>query len=362
MLGIAFSVMILSLNLQGYINPKHNTDRWNAQNRHPFHFPTLTLLAEEGHFFDSQSLWRSLLPVILHVACISTLNSIYRGIAEWLTTWENHETEVDHSNSLVLKRFLFEAFDCYVALFYLAFYERDVDRLRFELVSVFQIDTLRRVLLECGVPMLVQSYKLGHFVLPTPRQSMNHQPATLAEIVEDLDKDDYDQFDDYMEIVIQLGYVTLFASAFPLASLLAILANWVEIRSDAFKMGRLLRRPDIHRAAGLGMWRTLMASVIWMSALTNCLIAGFTSDQLQFYLPSFYSATSSGYNELGQAKGWVLVFVIFGLERLLLVAGLLVYAIVPAVPEDVQDALERRQFLRLQRIHREDRQGRVKME
>lgn len=51
---------------------------------------------------------------------------------------------------------------------------------------------------------------------------------------------------------------------------------------------------------------------------------------------------------MGHEKGWVLVFVIFGLERVLLVIGLLIYAIVPAVPEDIQEQLERRQYLRMQ--------------
>ena len=33
-----------------------------------------------------------------------------------------------HDNSLIVKRFLFEAFDCYIALFYIAFELRDVRR------------------------------------------------------------------------------------------------------------------------------------------------------------------------------------------------------------------------------------------
>lgn len=205
MLGIAFAVMIMSLNLQGYIHPNHNPDRWDDENDHPFHYPYLASLAEEGNLFDATSLVRSLIPVVIHVACISTLNGIYRRVATFLTAWENHETELDHLNSIVLKRFLFEAFDCYVALFYLAFYERNVERLRGELVSVFQIDTMRRVLLECGVPMIIQSFQQGHFVLPKSWNSFTHRPPTPEEIIEDLEKDDYDPFDDYMEILIQLG-------------------------------------------------------------------------------------------------------------------------------------------------------------
>ena len=141
--------------------------------------------------------------------------------------------------------------------------------------------------------------------------------------------------------------VTLFASAYPLASLLAILANWVEIRTDALKIARLVRRPDIHRSAGLGMWRHLIAILVWMSALTNCLIAGFTSDQLMQLWPSFYLRNETGYTDMGHERGWIAIFLIFGLEHVLLIMGFLIYVIVPAVPEDVQDALERRQFLRL---------------
>ena len=106
----------------------------------------------------------------------------------------------------------------------------------------------------------------------------------------------YDQFDDYMEIVVQLGYVTLFASAYPLASLISIAANWVEIRADCFKLTKVCRRPESVRSSGLGMWRTLMASVIWTSALTNCLIAGFTSRQLTHYMPDMYIRDEAGFN------------------------------------------------------------------
>jgi hypothetical protein len=212
MLGVAFLVMILSLNLQGYINPNHNPERWHgSHNAHPFHFPAWADLAEQGNVFDARSSWRSLIPVVVHVMCISTLNSLYRVIAEQLTHYENHQTELSHINSLVLKRFLFEAFDCYVALFYLAFYERDIIRLRMELIGIFQMDTLRRVLLECVVPLLWQSYQQGHFVLPkfstanSFAQDYIHRPTLLREFVEELKKEEYDQFDDYMEIVIQLG-------------------------------------------------------------------------------------------------------------------------------------------------------------
>ena len=44
-------------------------------------------------------------------------------------------------------------------------------------------------------------------------------------------------------MIIQLGYVNLFAAAFPLMATLALINNIVEIRIDAYKMLKLTKRP-----------------------------------------------------------------------------------------------------------------------
>ncbi|KAJ0399793.1 hypothetical protein P43SY_002938 [Pythium insidiosum] len=43
-------------------------------------------------------------------------------------------------------------------------------------------------------------------------------------------------FDDYLELFVQFGQVTLFASAYPLAALWSLVNNVMEIRSDGFKL------------------------------------------------------------------------------------------------------------------------------
>merc|ERR1712212_1178472 len=42
-------------------------------------------------------------------------------------------------------------------------------------------------------------------------------------------------FQEYLEMVLQFGFVTIFVAAFPLAPLFALLNNWIEIRLDAGK-------------------------------------------------------------------------------------------------------------------------------
>jgi len=40
----------------------------------------------------------------------------------------------------------------------------------------------------------------------------------------------YEDFDDYLEIITNFGYITLFASAFPLAPLYTLLFHWIETK------------------------------------------------------------------------------------------------------------------------------------
>lgn len=62
----------------------------------------------------------------------------------------------------------------------------------------------------------------------------------------------FDAIGDYGELVIQFGYVTLFVVAFPLAPLLALVSNWVEIRVDAYKILNLCCRTDPDGAQDIG--------------------------------------------------------------------------------------------------------------
>lgn len=77
-----------------------------------------------------------LAPVVLHAVVIMGLNTIYRHIAEWLTSLENHRTDREYQNSLILKRIFFDGFDCYIALFYLAFCKFDINALRNDLFGL----------------------------------------------------------------------------------------------------------------------------------------------------------------------------------------------------------------------------------
>lgn len=58
---------------------------------------------------------------------------------------------------MFIKRFIFEFTDCQLYLIYIGIYQRDIANLRFNLIGLFMVDEIRRVLLESVVPYLLQN-------------------------------------------------------------------------------------------------------------------------------------------------------------------------------------------------------------
>ena len=69
-------------------------------------------------------------------------------------------------------------------------------------------------------------------------------------------------------MVIEFGYVALFASAFPLAALLSVLCNLVEMKSDLWKITHVSRRPPSERTPNIGSWRLVMKAMVCLSVLS----------------------------------------------------------------------------------------------
>ena len=59
-------------------------------------------------------------------------------------------------------------------------------------------------------------------------------------------------FFEYLELVIQYGFITIFVAALPLAPLFALINNCIEIRLDAHKFVVSRRRPVAKRVGDIG--------------------------------------------------------------------------------------------------------------
>jgi anoctamin-7 len=87
-------------------------------------------------------------------------------------------------------------------------------------------------------------------------------------------------FDEYLEMVLQFGFITIFVAAFPLAPLFALLNNWLEIRLDAHKFVCETRRPIAERCQDIGVWFTILDALAQLAVISNAFLIAFTSDFL----------------------------------------------------------------------------------
>jgi len=332
LLLVAASVMVISMNIQGYVS----SDDFPGDDCHPLHYPFFSKLAEPGGIFDAKSSIKGLLPVLLRAAIVFAMNKKYSTIAEWLTEWENHETIVGHQNSLILKRVLFEAFDTFIILFYLACFERDVILLRMELTGAFTVDTIRRVFTECVLPYAMQKGWTKDPIGKHKKDDDIKKDESDGSLRAETDLEKYEQFDDYIEMLIQFGYVTLFASAFPLAAFLAAIANFIEMRSDAWKLCHLHRRPSVIKASGIGMWVLSLKLIAWLSAWSNLLIFVFTSNQMRTWFPHYYAdgTDRNGHLVLKANSTADIFFTLWTIEHALILVVFLI-RIIPSIPASV---------------------------
>ncbi len=154
-------------------------------------------------------------------------------------------------------------------------------------------------------------------------------------------------FDDYLELVIEYGYVTLFASAFPLASALSVVCNVIEAYADTFKLLYVSQRPTPEPRSNIGIWAPILTVITWLSILTNTVMFGFTSDQMAAIAPRFFRAVSVNGtvdHVMDAQSGAVAVAVMWAIEHVLLLAGVVIYSCIRPVPKRVRIAIEKRAY------------------
>lgn len=69
--------------------------------------------------------------------------------------------------------------------------------------------------------------------------------------------------------MVQFGFITLFVASFPLAPLLALINNIIEVRVDSWKLTTQFRRPVASKARNIGAWQEILNGMAVLSVVTN---------------------------------------------------------------------------------------------
>uniref|UniRef100_A0A671X7Q5 Anoctamin n=1 Tax=Sparus aurata TaxID=8175 RepID=A0A671X7Q5_SPAAU len=241
--------------------------------------------------------------VIINLVVILILDEIYGAVALWLTELEIPKTETNFEERLILKAFLLKFMNAYAPIFYVAFFKGRFAGRPGNYVYVFNDFRMEECapggcLIELCIQLsiimlgkqLIQNniFEIGIPKLKKLVRAIKDKGSAEEEREEERPPQQWNldyalaPFEgltpEYMEMIIQFGFVSLFVASFPLAPLFALLNNVIEIRLDAKKFVTELRRPVAIRAKDIGIWYNILSGMGKFSVIINAFVISFTSD------------------------------------------------------------------------------------
>ncbi|XP_072629388.1 anoctamin-4 isoform X2 [Canis lupus baileyi] len=262
--------------------------------------------------------------VCINFCIIMLLNVLYEKVALLLTNLEQPRTESEWENSFTLKMFLFQFVNLNSSTFYIAFflgrftghpgaYLRLINRWRLE--ECHPSGCLIDLCMQMGIIMVLKQtwnnfMELGYPLIQNwwTRRKVRQERGPERKISFPQWEKDYNLqpmnayglFDEYLEMILQFGFTTIFVAAFPLAPLLALLNNIIEIRLDAYKFVTQWRRPLASRAKDIGIWYGILEGIGILSVITNAFVIAITSDFIPRLVYAYKYGPCAGQGEAGQ--------------------------------------------------------------
>jgi hypothetical protein len=206
---------------------------------------------------------------LINLAAIIILNQVYRSIAVVLNDWENHRTETQYEDSLTFKIYLFQFVNSYASIAYIAFFKGKFvgspyawDKLfgyRLDACPAYgcMVDlAIQLSIIMIGKQAIGNAIELAAPVIARLRKQRTSPPGfNTTQHRRDFLLGNFEGlFSEYLEMILQYGFLVLFVAAFPLAPLFALLNNLLEIRLDAKKLVFNFRRPPAMRAEDIGVY------------------------------------------------------------------------------------------------------------
>ncbi|CAF2102384.1 unnamed protein product [Rotaria magnacalcarata] len=277
-------------------------------------------------------------PSIVYSLLIGQVNLNYRKLATFLTDNENHRLQTSYENNLTAKLFIFFFVNCFVGLFYQAFFMANYGNVTQLLTSMLIVNVVILKFTEQIGPYISKRLKKKQLVesVPTDARLSNSvkQLKTLLPF--------QGTYGDYLTIFEQYGYVALFSAVFPWITICAVINNFYELRADAFKYCYVYRRPFAQPAWNIGSWHCAFDILSSIAIVTNTALIAMQPSVRQYF---------SSYNDVE----YILIFV--AAEHVLLAMKLAIDFAIPDVPveveiERVKNLYESNQALRSQRSNK----------
>ncbi|XP_077941545.1 anoctamin-9 isoform X2 [Gasterosteus aculeatus] len=278
------------------------------------------LMSEGGWEFmrDHANTVAVMFGAVLHYLTIQIMTRVNRWVSLKLCDVEKTNSSAATERSFTVKMFTFQFFTLFSSLFYVAFFlgrinGRPGDYARiagWRLEECHPSGCLTDLFIQMAIIMLLKQTLNNIFEFSVPwvknrlsrnnakklqrkcgqrqkkgcRDSQRAEPCHTCNLPDwvsnyHLDNtDNFSLFNEFLEMVVQFSFTTIFVAAFPLAPLLALINNIFEIRLDAIKMVRLERRIVPRKTNDIGVWTKVLEVIGVLAVIANGLVIGVSSD------------------------------------------------------------------------------------
>ncbi|NWU86228.1 ANO9 protein, partial [Onychorhynchus coronatus] len=276
---------------------------------------------------------------VLHYITIVIMTKINRRVALFLCDLEKPRTFSQRENNFTMKIFTFQFFTNFSSLIYIAFflgringrpghYVRVAGRWRLE--ECHPSGCITDLFIQMAIIMLLKQTisNVMEYLIPWVSHKLRKKqkrPQKRSLILgEEEEAEDpckrqwlsnyelnevnvFSLFNEFLEMIIQYSFTTIFVAAFPLAPLLAFLNNLFEIHLDAIKMVRLHRRLVPRRANDIGIWLQVLEAIGILAVIGNGLVIAITSDfiPVQVYKYMYGPCVGQNHTDVDCSMGYI---------------------------------------------------------
>mmetsp|Transcript_16135 Transcript_16135/g.35740 ORF Transcript_16135/g.35740 Transcript_16135/m.35740 type:complete len:809 (-) Transcript_16135:1244-3670(-) len=274
----------------------------------------------------------SVVASVLLALQVQILNGYFGNVALELNQAENHRTDTEFEDSMIIKLFLFQFVNSYASFYYLAFAAEWIGEchgdgcmktLSLNVGVIYGVNLFFGNFLELLLPYLSYRYKYKK------ESEASKDDMSVPEREYLLDK--YDAMSaslaDYAEVAINYGYLALFVSALPMAAFFALVVVFWEIRADCWKLLNLYQRPFPKGCEDIGTWQDIFLLISIFSVVTNAGLIAFTMTVLDDQVP--------------KVRFWVFI----GFQWFCFSMQFLIMEVIPDIPEEVVIQQARTEFI-----------------
>ncbi|XP_062246771.1 anoctamin-10 [Platichthys flesus] len=278
-------------------------------------------------------------PSVLHILYTNMLGTAYKKAAQNLTEYENHREESSFEKHLTSKVLVFTFFNYFAVLFHIAFFKQDVPLLRKRLASLLIVTQILNQVTEVVVPFLVDRF------ISAPHRAENEDDSQEDKFRKQSTLPVFPGlFAEYIELLVQFGYLSLFSCVYPLTAVLLLINNLTEIRSDAYKICKLFRKPFSPPVACMGVWQVAFEVLSFVSVVSNCWLL-LLSPRLQQLL-----------QEGGLSTTNILMLAVL-VEHLLILVKLIMSVLIPDEPDWIRRKREHIEFTSMEALKQQKLQS-----